>query len=59
MIILGEDKAQVRSRNTPAVLASVRDPIRSTLKLAGYFNTAAGRRAHTERRRVLVLCDIT
>lgn len=33
----------------PAVLAVVRDLIRSPLKLAGYVNTAAGRRAHTDR----------
>ncbi|WAX82155.1 ISAs1 family transposase [Streptomyces sp. KMM 9044] len=50
-----EDKSQVRTHNTPAVLAALRDLIRSTLKLAGYINTAAGRRAHTERPRALAL----
>jgi hypothetical protein len=44
-VVFGEDKSQVRTRNTPAVLAAVRDLIRSALKLAGYVNTAAGRRA--------------
>lgn len=29
--------------------------IRGALKLAGYVDTAAGRRAHTERHRVLAL----
>jgi hypothetical protein len=33
--------------------------IRSTRKLAGYVNTAAGRRAHTEHHRVLALYGIT
>ena len=58
-VVFGEDKSQVRTRNTPSVLAAVRDLIRGTLKLAGYVNTAAGRRAHTERHRVLALYGIT
>ncbi|MGI5135422.1 ISAs1 family transposase [Streptomyces sp. CA-106110] len=58
-VVFSEDKSQVRTRNTPAVLAAVRDLIRSALKLAGYVNTAAGRRAHTERHRVLALYGIT
>ncbi|MFD5337831.1 hypothetical protein [Streptomyces hawaiiensis] len=41
------------------MLAAVRDLIRSALKLAGYVNTAAGRRAHTERPRVLTVYGIT
>lgn len=49
----------VRTRNTPAVPATVRDLVRGALKLAGYDNTAAGRRAHTERHRVLCLYGIT
>jgi hypothetical protein len=56
-VVSGEDKPQVRTRNTPAVPAAVRDLIRSALKLAGYANTATGRRAHTERPRVLTLYD--
>jgi predicted transposase YbfD/YdcC len=51
-VVFGEDNSQVRTRNTPAVPAAVRDLIRGALKLAGYVNTAAGRRAHTERHRV-------
>jgi predicted transposase YbfD/YdcC len=58
-VVFDEDKSQVRARNTSAVLAAVRDLIHSALKLAGYANTAAGRRAHTERHRVLTLYDIT
>lgn len=48
-VVFGEDKSQVRTRNTPAVPATVRDLVRGALKLAGYDNTDAGRRAHTER----------
>lgn len=47
-VVFGEDKSQVRNRNTPAVLAAVRDLIRHALKLARYVNTAAGRRSHTD-----------
>ncbi|WP_256122811.1 hypothetical protein [Streptomyces sp. LUP47B] len=54
-VVSGEDKPQVRTRNTPAAPAAVRDLIRSAPKLAGYVNTAAGRRAHTERPRILTL----
>jgi predicted transposase YbfD/YdcC len=58
-VVFGEDKSQVRTRNTPAALAAVRDLIRGALTLAGYVNIAAGRRAHTERHRVLALYGIT
>ncbi|WP_081241698.1 ISAs1-like element IS1629 family transposase, partial [Streptomyces viridosporus] len=43
-VTFNEDKSQVRTHNTPSVLAAVRDLIRGALKLAGYVNTAAGRR---------------
>ncbi|MFF0009787.1 ISAs1 family transposase [Streptomyces tibetensis] len=58
-VTFNEDKSQVRTHNAPAVLAALRDLIRSALKLAGYVNTAAGRRAHTDRPRVLTLYGIT
>lgn len=58
-VVFREDKSQVRTHNAPAVLAAVRDLIRSALKLAGYVNTAAGRRAHTDRSRVLTLYGVT
>ncbi len=50
-VTFNEDKSQVRTHNAPAVLAALRDLIRSALKLAGYVNTAAERRAHTDRPR--------
>lgn len=58
-VIFGEEKSQVRACKTPAVLAAVHDLIRSAPKLAGYVNTAAERRAYSERHRVLTLYDIT
>ncbi len=58
-VTFNEDKSQVRTHNTPSVLAALRDLIRDALKLAGYVNTAAGRRAHTERTLVLSLYGIT
>ncbi|ROQ77139.1 hypothetical protein EES39_24720 [Streptomyces sp. ADI92-24] len=58
-VVFGEGKSQVRTHSTPAVSAAIRDLIRGALRLAGYINTAAGRRAHTERHRVLALYGIT
>jgi len=58
-VTFNEDKSQVRTRNTPAVLAAVRDLIRSALKLAGHINVASARRAHTDRHQVLALYGIT
>lgn len=58
-VTFGEDLSQVRTRNTPAVLAALRDLIRGTLVLAGYVNTASARRTHTDRPRVLALYGIT
>ncbi|MEV4214042.1 hypothetical protein [Micromonospora sp. NPDC049662] len=31
----GEDASQIRTRNTPAVMAALRDIVRSTIRLAG------------------------
>nr|WTB28307.1 ISAs1 family transposase [Streptomyces sp. NBC_00830]WTB28595.1 ISAs1 family transposase [Streptomyces sp. NBC_00830]WTB35774.1 ISAs1 family transposase [Streptomyces sp. NBC_00830] len=58
-VVFGEDKSQVRARNAPAVLAAIRDLIRGALHLTDHVNIAAGRRAHTERHRVLALYGIT
>jgi predicted transposase YbfD/YdcC len=58
-VTFNEDKSQARTQNAPAVLAALRDLIRRALKLAGHVNTAAGRRAHTDRPRVLTLYRIT
>lgn len=54
-VTFNEDKSQVRTRNTPAVLATVRDLVRGALTLAGHVNIAAARRTHTDRSRVLAL----
>ncbi|MGI5136352.1 MULTISPECIES: ISAs1 family transposase [unclassified Streptomyces] len=58
-VTFGEDASQVRRHHTPAVLAVLRDLIRSALKLAGWANIAAARRAHTDRHRVLALYGLT
>ncbi|GBQ03157.1 hypothetical protein SSP531S_46250 [Streptomyces spongiicola] len=58
-VTFSEDKSQFRTRTTPSALAAVRDLIGGALKLAGYANTAAGRRAYTERTLVLDFYGIT
>lgn len=58
-VVFNENKTQVRARNTPTALAAVRALIPSALKFAGYVNTAAGRRAHTERHLAPALYGIT
>jgi len=58
-VTFNEDKSQVRTANTPAVLAAIRDLVRGALTLAGHVNIAAARRTHTERPRVLALYGIT
>ncbi|MFJ2136453.1 ISAs1 family transposase [Streptomyces sp. NPDC087845] len=54
----GEDASQVRTRNAPAVMASLRDIVRSSLCLAGWANTASGRRAHADPAASLTLHGI-
>ncbi|MFG1886212.1 ISAs1 family transposase [Micromonospora sp. NPDC049102] len=46
-VTFGEDASQIRTHNTPAVMAALRDIVRSTIRLAGWANTASARRAHT------------
>lgn len=58
-VTFNEDKSQVRTHNTRAVLADLRDLVRGALKLAGHANIAAARRSHTDRDRVLALYGIT
>jgi predicted transposase YbfD/YdcC len=58
-VTFNEDKSQVRTHNTPAVLAAIRDLIRGALKAAGHVNIATARRTHTERPRFLALYGIT
>lgn len=54
-VVLGEDASRVRTRNAPAVLAALRDVVRSTLRKAGCATTASARRAHTDPETVLRL----
>lgn len=54
----GEDASQIRRHNTPAVMTAIRDIVRSTLTLAGWANTASGRRAHTTPENTLILHGI-
>ena len=58
-VTFNEDKSQVRTHNTRAVLADLRDLVRGALKLAGHANSAAARRSHTDRDRFLALYGIT
>ncbi|MEY9963302.1 putative transposase YbfD/YdcC [Streptacidiphilus sp. MAP12-16] len=57
-VTFGEDASQVRTRNTPTVMAVLRDIVRGTLRLAGYDNTASVRRAHTAPAQALRLQGI-
>jgi predicted transposase YbfD/YdcC len=57
-VVFGEDASRVRTRNAPAVLAALRDIVRSTLRKAGWVNTASARRAHTDPETALRLHGI-
>jgi predicted transposase YbfD/YdcC len=57
-VTFGEDAHQVRTGNTPAVLAGLRDIVRRALRTAGWANTAAARRAHLTPATVLTLHGI-
>jgi predicted transposase YbfD/YdcC len=57
-VVFHEDASQVRTRNAPAVLASIRDLIRGALHLAGYANIACARRAYTDHDQALTLYRI-
>lgn len=58
-VTFGEDASQTRTRNTPAVMAALRDIIRSAFRLAGWANTASARRAHATSKAALTLFGIT
>lgn len=58
-VVFGEDARKIRTRNTPAVMATLGDIVRGTLRTAGWANTASARRAHTAPARILALHDIT
>jgi len=57
-VVFHEDAAKVRTRNTPAVLAALRDIVRTALRKAGWANTASARRAHLNPADVLTLHGI-
>jgi predicted transposase YbfD/YdcC len=57
-VVFGEDRCAVRTRNAPAVLAALRDIVRSALRKAGWTNTASARRAHLNPADVLTLHGI-
>lgn len=57
-VTFDEDASQTRTRNAPAVMASLRDIIRSAFRLTGWANTASARRAHTTPPAVLALYGI-
>ncbi|TDU03451.1 DDE family transposase [Streptomyces sp. 846.5] len=58
-VTFGEDARQIRTHNTPAVVATLSDIVRSTLKAVGWANTASARRAHTAPHSILKLHGIT
>ena len=58
-VVFGEDTSKVRTRNAPAVLAALRDIVRSALRKAGWVNTASARRAHTDPETALNLHGIS
>lgn len=58
-VVFGEDSRKIRTRNTPAVMATLGDIVRGTLRAAGWTNTASARRAHTDPAAILRLHGIT
>ncbi|MFD8384709.1 hypothetical protein ACFV2X_40355 [Streptomyces sp. NPDC059679] len=57
-VTFDDDASQTRTRNAPAVMAALRDIIRSAFRLAGWVNTASACRAHTTPTAVLILYGI-
>lgn len=57
-VTFGEDASQIRTHNTPAVMAALRDIVRGAIRLAGWANTASARRAHTIPATTLALHGI-
>ncbi|MFC8235017.1 hypothetical protein [Streptomyces sp. NPDC056663] len=54
-----ENARTIRTRNTPAVMASLGDIVPRTLRALGWVNTASARRAPTDDATVLQLHGIT
>lgn len=57
-VVFGEDHCTVRTRNAPAVLATLRDIVRTALRKAGWANTTSARRAHLNPTDILTLHGI-
>jgi predicted transposase YbfD/YdcC len=57
-VTFDEDANHTRTRNTPAVMAVLRDIVRGAFRLAGWANTASARRAHTTPAAALSLYGI-
>jgi predicted transposase YbfD/YdcC len=57
-VTFAEDANRSRTRNTPAVLAVLRDIVRGAFRLAGWANTASARRSHTTPAATLSLYGI-
>lgn len=57
-VTFGEDARTIRTRNTPAVVATLSDIVRGTLRAAGWTNTASARRARTDPDHILKLHGI-
>jgi hypothetical protein len=53
-----EDANRTRTRNAPAIMAVLRDIVRSAFRRAGWTNTASARRAHTTPASALSLYGI-
>lgn len=58
-VVFGEDARTIRTRNTSAVMVSLGDIVRRTVRALGWVNTASARRAHTDPATVLQLHGIT
>lgn len=58
-VVFGEDARKIRTRNAPAVVATLGDIVRGTLRAVGWINTASARRAHTDPAAILTLHGIT
>lgn len=57
-VTFAEDANRSRTRNTPAIMAVLRDIVRGAFRLAGWANTASARRAHTTPASALSLYGI-
>ncbi|MEU6657058.1 ISAs1 family transposase, partial [Streptomyces sp. NPDC046900] len=57
-VVFGEDARTIRTRNAPAIMATLGDIVRGTLRAVDWANTASARRAHTTPTAILKLHGI-